>query len=127
MEERTTFVGLDVHKDTIAVTMLPADGAAVSWQIPHEPAALRRLATRLREAAGGPVETCYEAGGSGFTLQRQLRTAGVGCTVVALADSGQTGRAHQDRSSRCAEARRAVPRAIADRGAAADGGRGKRA
>jgi transposase len=83
MKEPTTFVGLDVHKETIAVTMLPADGAAVSWQIPHEPAAVRRLATRLREAAGGAVETCYEAGGSGFTLQRQLRAAGVGCTVVA--------------------------------------------
>lgn len=84
MEERSTFVGLDVHKDTIAVAMLAPGGASVvSWQVPHDPVAVRRLAKRLQGAAPGGVETCYEAGGSGFTLQRQLHAAGIGCTVVA--------------------------------------------
>jgi transposase len=83
MEEDSTFVGLDVHKDSIAVAMLVPGQAVVAWHVPHEPAAIRRLAKRLQDAAGGPVQTCYEAGGSGFTLQRQLEAAGVDCTVVA--------------------------------------------
>jgi len=33
--------------------------------------------------APGEVQACYEAGPTGYALQRQLRAAGVGCTVIA--------------------------------------------
>jgi transposase len=32
---------------------------------------------------GGPVECCYEAGPTGYVLQRRFRSEGVMCTVVA--------------------------------------------
>src|ERR1700693_1584701 len=84
MEERSTYVGLDVHKETIAVAMLlPGHEAPVEWEIAHEPVAVRRLVTQLRRRATGPIACCYEAGPCGFTPQRELAAAGVACTGVA--------------------------------------------
>ncbi len=45
--------------------------------------AIRRLARKLQRDASGPVRCCYEAGPTGYTLQRQLRLAGISCTVIA--------------------------------------------
>ena len=36
-------------------------------------------------AAGGPVVACYEAGSTGFALQRRLEAAGIECRVIAPA------------------------------------------
>src|SRR2546425_10300022 len=84
MEERSTFVGLDVHKETIAVAvLLPGHEAPLEWQVPNDAGAIRRLATRLRHRAPGDIQCCYEAGPCGFTPQRQLAALGIGCTVIA--------------------------------------------
>lgn len=81
----SVYVGLDVHKDSIAVARLSGSGSVPEvWEIPHEPRAVRRLASRLRREAGGlRVSCCYEAGSCGYALQRQLRELGVDCAVVA--------------------------------------------
>lgn len=83
MRNRTTFVGLDAHKATIQVTMLVPDQKPVEWQIQNEPAAIRRLAKRLLKEGTPELATCYEAGPCGYSLQRQLRSLGVACEVVA--------------------------------------------
>jgi transposase len=44
---------------------------------------VKRLARRLKREAVGELQVCYEAGPCGYTLQRQLRAAGVGSIVIA--------------------------------------------
>lgn len=79
-----TYVGLDVHKKSIAITLLPAlGGAPVEWQEPNESRALQRLARRLKREAPGAVSSCYEAGPTGYALWRQLTGLGIPCMVVA--------------------------------------------
>lgn len=77
-----TYVGLDVHKQTIAIALRrPGTGEMVEWQIAHEPTAVRRLIRRLQTHA--PVACTYEAGPTGYVLQRQLEAAQIPCLVVA--------------------------------------------
>jgi len=84
MREPTTFVGMDVHKQDIAVAMLIPDAtSAVEWRVANEPAAVQRLAKRLQRESGGPVHCVYEAGPCGYALQRQLLAAKLSCDVVA--------------------------------------------
>ena len=79
-----TYVGMDVHKKTIALTLLPGSGGpAVEWQEPNELRAVQRLARRLKREAGGEVSCCYEAGPTGYALWRQLSALGIRCMVVA--------------------------------------------
>jgi transposase len=83
MAEGITFVGLDVHKDDIAVAIARAGGGAPESRgtIPNRPEAVRTLVRRLGAAA--TMRCCYEAGPCGYGLQRQLTGLGVVCDVVA--------------------------------------------
>ena len=84
MEERTTYVGLDVHKKMINVALLrPGTRNPVTWDVPNEPEAVRRFTRKLARLTDGPVECCYEAGPCGYVLQRQLHSRRVGCPVIA--------------------------------------------
>jgi transposase len=85
MTEVTTirFVGLDVHRDSIAIAVAQGDGqpAESLATIPNDVTGLIR---RLRRLA--PVESvrcCYEAGPTGFGLARRLNEAGIACQVIA--------------------------------------------
>ena len=82
----TTYAGMDAHARTIHVAVLrPGAKGPEEWQLANEPRAVKRLARRLRRAAGGPVVACYEAGPTGFALQRQLDAEGIDCRVIAPA------------------------------------------
>ncbi len=84
MSEPSTYVGLDVHKKTIAVAVLrPGAAQPVAWTERHEASGVRRLIRTLQRESGHAVQCCYEAGPTGYALQRQLRAAGIGCTVIA--------------------------------------------
>jgi transposase len=77
------FIGLDVHKDSIAIAVAEGEGGAaeVVATIPNE---LATVLKRLRKlAAGRTTYFCYEAGPTGFGLCRALREAGFDCRVVA--------------------------------------------
>ncbi len=79
-----TFVGLDVHKDSISVALLrPGHDILDEERIPNTPEEVRRLVSRWADPAS--VRVCYEAGPCGYELQRQLRSLGVDCAVIAPA------------------------------------------
>jgi transposase len=79
-----TWVGMDAHKNSIAVAALfPERSEAVEWTETTTPEAIRRLARKLRREAPGEVRCCYEAGPTGYALQRVLLVEGVICEVVA--------------------------------------------
>jgi transposase len=85
MNEATTlrFVGLDVHRDSIAIAVAQRDGkpAESLATVPNDVAGLIKRLQRL-----GPVESlrcCYEAGPTGFGLARRLNTIGIACEVIA--------------------------------------------
>ena len=84
MIQINTHVGLDVHKKDIVVAMLKlGETEAIEWRARNEPAAVRRLAKRLRREADGELLCVYEAGPCGYVLQRQLIAAGVPTEIVA--------------------------------------------
>jgi transposase len=85
MAEPITYVGLDVHKETIAVALAAAGKAGEvrdCGTIANTPAALKALTSKLAKS-GATLRFCYEAGPCGYGIQRQLSAAGHGCVVVA--------------------------------------------
>ncbi len=86
MEMTTTYAGMDAHARTIQVAVLaPGAREPEEWQLANEPQAVKRLARRLLRDAEGPVVACYEAGPTGFALQRRLEAEGIECRVIAPA------------------------------------------
>jgi len=85
MEKRITYVGLDVHKRSISICgLVPGRERPVEWRAETTPEAVRKLARAiLKIASPGGVRACYEAGPSGFELQRKLEAAGIACDVIA--------------------------------------------
>jgi transposase len=82
MKKDTRFVGLDVHKDTIAVAVAESGGEVRSLgTIPNLADSVRGLIRKLGGPAG--LRVCYEAGPCGYVLYWQLAKLGVRCEVVA--------------------------------------------
>ncbi|KOF12907.1 transposase [Ensifer adhaerens] len=85
MDDSITYVGLDVHKETIAVALADGGGRGdvrAFGQIVNTPAALARMLSKLLQP-GRTLKFCYEAGPCGYGIQRQLSAAGHDCVVVA--------------------------------------------
>src|SRR5256885_15026248 len=63
VKEGITWVGLDAHKKSISVAMLLPEGRqALEWEVPNEPAAVKRLAPKPARAAPGEIRRCYGPG-----------------------------------------------------------------
>lgn len=85
MEETITYVGLDVHEETISVALADGDkrgDVRTFGQIVITPAALARMPAKLSQP-GRTLKFCYEAGPCGYGIQRQLSAAGHDYVVVA--------------------------------------------
>jgi transposase len=85
MEQHIIYVGLDVHKDTIAVAFAEAGKRGEvreHGKVLNTPAAVKTLATKLARDECS-LRFCYEAGPCGYGIQRQLSEAGHECVVVA--------------------------------------------
>jgi transposase len=86
MDHGTTYVGIDAHKKDLFVAMLVGGQTTpVTWTVPNEALAVRRLVRKLERTAPVAVHVFYEAGPCGYALQRQLTTSRVHCDVVAPA------------------------------------------
>lgn len=79
MAKPITWVGIDDDKMNLTAAVLRGSRQkeAEVRRIPNEDRALRRWVRRLvREADGGEIRMCYEAGPNGFALMRRLEAMG---------------------------------------------------
>jgi transposase len=75
---------MDVDAKRVHVAVLrPGETHPVELTVAHEPRAVGRLVRKLLREAPGEVRACYEAGPTGFALQRVVEEAGVSCDVIA--------------------------------------------
>ena len=83
MHDFITWIGMDVHKESISVTAVGHDseGVKARFETPNTDKGVHRLAKRLRE--WGEVRCVYEAGPCGYELRRFLSSQGIPCEVVA--------------------------------------------
>jgi transposase len=81
--QRSRYVGLDVHRATIAVALAEEEGSPADYgTIPNEPSSIRKLMVKL----GGKtvqLRVADEAGPTGYALHRQLTKLGIECLVAA--------------------------------------------
>ena len=84
MNECSAYVGLDIHKDTIAVAVaLPGrEEPAYRGEIKNQRKSLLRLIRSL-SPHGEVVSFCYEAGPCGYGVYREIIETGHHCEVVA--------------------------------------------
>ncbi len=84
MRQFSKHVGLDTHKDTIAVAVADAMGGKARYygEIPNTPEAIHKLVMKLCPD-GEPLSFCYEAGPCGYEVYRQITRLGHHCNVVA--------------------------------------------
>jgi len=87
VDQQVIFVGLDVHKATIAVALAPegrSNEIRFQGSVPHRPGAIADLGRRLQtKHPGARLTFCYEAGSCGYGLARELTDAGHECLVIA--------------------------------------------
>jgi transposase len=80
------YIGLDVHKETIAVAVAGASRLDPEFrgEIANKPKTIAKLVERLsREFNGEVLLFCYEAGPCGYVVYRQILELGHDCQVVA--------------------------------------------
>src|SRR5947207_14596906 len=84
VDKDTTYVALDDSKRKIVAGILrPSDTQPELREIANDARQIRRLFERLKRE--GPVAACYEAGGSGYDLHRQITGPGAACAVIPAA------------------------------------------
>ncbi len=86
MEKFSKYVGLDTHKETIAVAVADVLGGKARYygEIANRPVEIRKLVQRLCPD-GEVISFCYEAGPCGYDVYHQIRELGHHCSVVAPA------------------------------------------
>lgn len=84
MEKFSKYIGLDTHKESIAVSVADAGNSEVRYygQIANKSEAITKLVTQLSKG-GAKLSFCYEAGPCGYVIHRQLTELGHACQVVA--------------------------------------------
>lgn len=83
MDNYTTVVGLDVHKESIVAAVLPHGHNDVTEKtsIENHPKAIEKFVNRISRQ--GPAEFVYEAGPCGYQVQRQIAELGQRCVMIA--------------------------------------------
>jgi transposase len=101
------FLGLDVDKSSIAVTVVDHEGTSRSLRMPYNAEHLIRY---IRKHVPGTVALAYESGPTGYGLYDDLSAAGYYCMVIAASRmphiDGQCVKTNRLDSKRIAEALR---------------------
>lgn len=83
MENFSTFIGMAVHKETIAVAIAEKHGIPRYYgEVANTAEAITKLAKKV-VPDGGRAAFCYEAGLCGYGVYRQITEMGYRCDVVA--------------------------------------------
>ena len=84
MEDFDAYVGLDVHKDTIAVAVAARGRAPAEFvcELPNRGGVVAKLLGRV-SGFGARLSFAYEAGPCGYVLWRELTGRGADCVVAA--------------------------------------------
>jgi transposase len=84
---RTMYVGLDVHKETVAAAWVMDDGIDDEGrQIVNDERSIRRLLKHLKDKhPAAEIRVCYEAGPCGYEVRRLLSQMKIQCDVIAPA------------------------------------------
>lgn len=82
-EHRVTYVGMDVHKEQILACAKIPGQSDEEWAFGNNRKALDKFVRSLRKVAIGDILACYEAGPTGYVIQRRLESEGIRCIVVA--------------------------------------------
>ena len=83
------YIGLDVHKQTVAIAYAlggSREDATYHGTCKGSVLSVERSLRRLAKQLGLPfkdLKVCYEAGPTGFVLQRHLASYGIECAVMA--------------------------------------------
>ena len=84
MQKIAQFVGLDVHRDTVALAVAKAGPGMEVRDLGEMPHDVPKVVRRIRELGEpGTVHVAYEAGPTGYGLYRAFTAAGIPCVVVA--------------------------------------------
>ena len=85
MSDYRAYVGLDVHKDTIAVAVAWPGREVPEYRgiIPNRRNSLQKLIRSLQGPHGEAVSFAYEAGPCGYGVYREIAETGHDCEVVA--------------------------------------------
>lgn len=86
LEDYCAYIGLDVHKETVAIAVASRGREKVSYrnEIPNRPKNIKKLVEKLlKEFNGELLLFSYEAGPCGYDVYHQLIALGVDCEVVA--------------------------------------------
>lgn len=78
------YLGLDVHKESVMIAVLPGDAPTPTRleRLPYDLKKLHRFCARLAQP-GVELRACYEASGAGYVLQRAVTSWGHTCEIVA--------------------------------------------
>lgn len=77
------FVGMDVHKESIDITLAEHGGEVRRWGAVGGDRAALTKAVRKLESGGAKLHFVYEAGPCGFWIERLIRARGHECWVVS--------------------------------------------
>jgi len=83
MQDCITWIGMDVHKESIVVTAVGNDPERIRarFELSNTDKGINRLVAKIQEF--GNVRCVYEAGPCGYGLHRYLTGQGFTCQVVA--------------------------------------------
>lgn len=83
MSASIIYIGLDVHKESVTIAVLPAAARTPTSvdKLPNDEKVLRKYFARV--AQQGQLRCCYEASGAGYVLYRTLTAWGYPCDVIA--------------------------------------------
>lgn len=83
MNDSNTWVGMDVHKDSLVVAALNGKTGNVDWrcEYPNTDKGMRRLVSQLKKTDS--PRCVYEAGSCGYEVRRFLESHGIACDVIA--------------------------------------------